>query len=144
MLIREVRTSRNPTPEENKRLFRFLDALGVETSYGDPQFPLPNMKLESEQEFWNWRSCWGFTVEAYAGSQKIDGAWCTVLIFFVDTMQLTNGGFAVAVERSHAGSVKYYSWRACDHSFVSKNIGRCLTSYTCEHCGESYEIDSSD
>ena len=32
----------------------------------------------------------------------------------------------------------------CTHSYKSKTVGNCLTKYTCEHCGDSYEIDSSD
>ena len=32
----------------------------------------------------------------------------------------------------------------CYHSYTSKTVGRCLTEYTCQHCDESYQIDSSD
>jgi hypothetical protein len=32
----------------------------------------------------------------------------------------------------------------CTHSYSSKNVGRCLTQYTCVHCSESYQIDSGD
>ena len=32
----------------------------------------------------------------------------------------------------------------CTHKYVSKNAGRCLTAYTCEHCGDRYVIDSGD
>ena len=30
------------------------------------------------------------------------------------------------------------------HKLTQKNIGRCLTEYTCPICGYSYEVDSSD
>lgn len=33
---------------------------------------------------------------------------------------------------------------ACEHSYTSKTVGRCLTEYTCTHCGDRYQIDSSD
>lgn len=33
---------------------------------------------------------------------------------------------------------------ACRHSYVGENVGRCLTKYTCQHCGDSYKIDSGD
>ena len=32
----------------------------------------------------------------------------------------------------------------CTHSYKSATVGRCLTEYTCEHCGDRYQIDSSD
>lgn len=32
----------------------------------------------------------------------------------------------------------------CTHKYTSKNVGRCLTEYTCEHCGDRYQIDSGD
>lgn len=32
----------------------------------------------------------------------------------------------------------------CTHSYKSKTVGRCLTEYTCEHCGDRYQIDSGD
>lgn len=32
----------------------------------------------------------------------------------------------------------------CVHTYVGANIGRCLTRHTCTHCGDTYDIDSSD
>jgi len=32
----------------------------------------------------------------------------------------------------------------CRHSYTSQTVGRCLTEYTCEHCGDRYQIDSGD
>jgi len=32
----------------------------------------------------------------------------------------------------------------CVHKYTSRTIGRCLTEYRCENCGDRYEIDSSD
>ena len=32
----------------------------------------------------------------------------------------------------------------CTHSYYSVHVGRCLTRYTCEHCGDSHVIDSGD
>lgn len=32
----------------------------------------------------------------------------------------------------------------CKHEYTSSNAGRCLTNYTCEHCGDRYQIDSGD
>ena len=32
----------------------------------------------------------------------------------------------------------------CRHSYRSATVGRCLTQYTCDHCGDTYQIDSGD
>lgn len=32
----------------------------------------------------------------------------------------------------------------CEHHYTSQVIGRCLTEYTCGHCGDKYQIDSGD
>ena len=32
----------------------------------------------------------------------------------------------------------------CKHKYSAKTVGRCLTEYTCEHCGDRYQIDSGD
>lgn len=32
----------------------------------------------------------------------------------------------------------------CIHEYTEKNIGRCLHQHTCTHCGDVYDIDSSD
>ena len=33
---------------------------------------------------------------------------------------------------------------ACLHEYTGKNIGRCLTAYSCRHCAEGFTIDSGD
>jgi len=32
----------------------------------------------------------------------------------------------------------------CKHIYTSKNVGRCLTEYVCQHCNDRYQIDSGD
>jgi hypothetical protein len=32
----------------------------------------------------------------------------------------------------------------CEHKYVGHNAGRCYTVYTCEHCGDTFSIDSGD
>ena len=32
----------------------------------------------------------------------------------------------------------------CKHEYTSRDTGRCYTIYTCIHCGDRYDIDSSD
>jgi hypothetical protein len=32
----------------------------------------------------------------------------------------------------------------CTHSYRGETVGRCLTDYTCIHCGERHQIDSGD
>jgi hypothetical protein len=37
-----------------------------------------------------------------------------------------------------------YSGQPCVHDYTGENVGRCLTEYTCKHCGDRYKIDSGD
>ena len=37
-----------------------------------------------------------------------------------------------------------YSGQPCVHDYSGENVGRCLTEYTCKHCGDRYKIDSGD
>lgn len=37
-----------------------------------------------------------------------------------------------------------YSGQPCKHEYTGQNVGRCLTEYTCKHCGDRYQIDSGD
>ena len=32
----------------------------------------------------------------------------------------------------------------CTHSYTGRSGGRCYTIYTCQHCPDSYSIDSGD
>ena len=34
--------------------------------------------------------------------------------------------------------------KPCTHSYKGERIGRCLMSYTCEHCGDHFDVDSGD
>lgn len=120
-------------------------ALGLKSRFAEPAWPLPNMKRVEEKDFWNHAASWSWSAEGYGGHFKIGDEWATVRIFYAGHSRLIDGGYAVAVFRGYQEErVEYYEWRACDHVFASKNVGRCLNRYTCEKCGKSYEIDSSD
>lgn len=49
---------------------------------------------------------------------------------------------------SMAASGKTYARRdtgePCRHEYVGQNAGRCYTIFTCKHCPDQYDIDSSD
>lgn len=32
----------------------------------------------------------------------------------------------------------------CTHKYTGRNVGRCLTEYICDNCGDRYQIDSGD
>ena len=34
--------------------------------------------------------------------------------------------------------------KPCVHKYESRTVGRCLNEYTCIHCNDRYQIDSSD
>ena len=61
-----------------------------------------------------------------------------------DTVKCTNCGGQYMYGRP-SGKVRANKDGApCTHSYTSKTVGRCLTQYTCTHCGDSYQIDSGD
>ena len=61
-----------------------------------------------------------------------------------DTLGCTNCG-GQYMNMSATGEVRLRNdGTPCKHSYTSKTVGRCLTEYTCEHCGDRYQIDSGD
>jgi hypothetical protein len=59
-----------------------------------------------------------------------------------DTFECTNCGGQYMYGRP-TGEVNIdKNGNACVHSYKSNKIGRCLTEYICEHCGDKYHIDS--
>lgn len=40
--------------------------------------------------------------------------------------------------------VRYYSFAKCEHEYEERSKGNCLHQLTCNKCGFSYEVDSSD
>jgi len=61
-----------------------------------------------------------------------------------DTFPCTNCG-AQYMFSSPTGQVRLREdGTPCKHEYSSKTVGRCLTEYTCAHCGDRYQIDSGD
>ena len=61
-----------------------------------------------------------------------------------DTLPCNNCGGQTMYGRPTGQSVLRDDGTPCTHEYVSRNAGRCLTDYTCKHCGHSYQIDSGD
>ena len=61
-----------------------------------------------------------------------------------DTLRCNNCG-GQYMESTPAGVVNLRpDGTSCMHEYTSKNVGRCLTQYTCKHCDDTYRIDSGD
>jgi hypothetical protein len=61
-----------------------------------------------------------------------------------DTFKCTNCGGQYMYGRS-TGQVRLNKEGVpCTHQYQSQTIGRCLTQYTCLHCGDRHDIDSGD
>ncbi len=61
-----------------------------------------------------------------------------------DTLPCTNCGGQYMMGRP-TGQVRLREdGTPCTHSYTSKTVGRCLTEYTCKHCGDRHQIDSGD
>ena len=124
---------------------KFRAALGLDHEFGNPAWPLPNLELSSEKEFWGWRASQGFKAEAWCGHYTVFGEPATLLIYWLDNSFYANGGFAVAViyRGTVADEARYFSWRTCVHDFNHQRTGNCQYKYTCTKCGVSYDVDSS-
>lgn len=61
-----------------------------------------------------------------------------------DTLACTNCGAQYMFGRSTGEVRARPDGTPCTHSYESKTVGRCLTEYTCKHCGDRYQIDSGD
>ena len=61
-----------------------------------------------------------------------------------DTVDCDNCGSQYMYGRSTGQVALNADGVPCTHSYTAQNAGRCLTSYTCQHCGDRYQIDSGD
>lgn len=61
-----------------------------------------------------------------------------------DTLRCTNCGGQYMFGNPSGKVRANRDGEPCTHSYESKTVGRCLTEYTCRHCGDRYQIDSGD
>lgn len=119
----------------------FVTAMGAETTDKVP-WPLPNATKTTEEDFWHWMSLFGPKAMAFAGNMATDG-WATVTVWYVDVLDLANGGFAVA-HFPHQNRVEYWKWSACAHRWTERVLGGGRYRYSCAKCGGTFDADSSD
>jgi hypothetical protein len=51
----------------------------------------------------------------------------------------------VAIEHDYwKGTLKFFKFTLCEHDYKETNLGRCFNRLTCQKCGFSQDIDSSD
>ena len=61
-----------------------------------------------------------------------------------DTLACDNCGAQYMYGKS-TGQVRLNKYVVpCTHSYKGELVGRCLTQYVCEHCGDRHQIDSGD
>ena len=61
-----------------------------------------------------------------------------------DTLPCTNCGGQTMFGRPTGKVPLRDDGTPCVHKYSSRNVGRCLTEYTCQFCGSRHEIDSGD
>src|SRR3546814_2220350 len=121
------------TATVEKYKLELVKALGLEDHHSDPAWPLPNMQPSDETKFWGWRSSYSFNAEAWCGQKRVGDEWATIIVYYLGHSQFIDGGFAVAVFRSYGKErVEYFTWKACDNAFKSKNIGKRSEEHTYE------------
>lgn len=141
-----VNTIYSEASARDKAKAAFLKALGINQSWEEPAWPLPNLQESTEAAFWSWRTSYSFNAEAWTSQRRYEGQWGHLLIYWLNQGHLMDGGFAVLVLRNDypaSATIRYFEWRACPHDFKSKTIGNCLTRYACAKCGVFYDVDSS-
>jgi hypothetical protein len=117
--------------------------------YGDSSHLPPNFKEITAAEFaaskffiyspdfWEYRQINGHNDPE--GAKKFTGD--LRLAYFYD-------GTGIAFTNHYHGGgyvPRYFSFAVCEHKRKTcQNVGNCLNTYTCEDCGYSETIDSSD
>ena len=61
-----------------------------------------------------------------------------------DTLQCMNCGGQRMFGRATGRVRLREDGTPCKHEYLGRNAGRCYTIYTCQHCGDKYDIDSGD
>lgn len=108
----------------------------------------PSMKELTPGE-WAWgNSSYSPSAELYIGDVQMDGErWTLKASAYHGGYHNHGGGFVVAFKYGYPAEhlkARFFSWASCDHTYSSKNIGRCLNRYTCTQCQHFYDVDSSD
>lgn len=124
------------------------DARAHAAKYGDCSHLPPNFKEITASEFasskffiyspafWEYRQINGHNApedaKKFAGDLK--------LAYFYD-----GTGVAFASHYTGGYAPRYFSFAVCEHKTkTERNVGVCLTEYTCSACGYVETIDSSD
>jgi hypothetical protein len=61
-----------------------------------------------------------------------------------DTLACQNCGGQYMWGRPSGKVSMDFGGQPCVHEYDGKNVGRCLTEYTCKFCGDRHQIDSGD
>lgn len=59
-------------------------------------------------------------------------------------VRLNCGGQTMSMRSTGLVRVNPETGNGCIHSYRGSSGGRCWTTYTCVHCNDRYDIDSSD
>lgn len=87
--------------------------------------------------------CNGSTRKPY----NLDPSWKRVIAGYdaeTDSLPCSNCGSQYMFSRSTGLVNLNREGVPCTHVYKGQNAGRCLTEYTCIHCGDRYQIDSGD
>jgi len=119
-------------------------------------FP-PNMREISPSEFWHWFGLYTpaateFRQPIMPGNEdNLYGEFWGDLTLLYSTHAMTEGyAFTTSWDytQPHGGPndfwPRFFKFGLCIHRYQGMVIGNCLTKYTCQKCGQTYTIDSSD
>lgn len=106
----------------------------------------PNYERITEDQFWQQFSggeSWerqGKWVTLVKKGHRLDHKHLTLFVFH----DQTGVGFVERTENAHAAKPKvFFKTYACAHVYKERNVGKCLTEYSCIKCPYGYTQDSS-
>jgi len=127
---------------DNHNSFEKLKELYPESAFGSTNVAPVNFREITSQEFAKGSNFNYVIATNYNQIRKLNDGTPTNRIPLFVKMSLRSDGTGFGME-TYKGEVLYYAFELCKHDFESKNVGNCLTQYSCKNCKYSHTVDSS-
>lgn len=127
---------------DNHNAFERLKEIYPESTFGSTNVAPVNFREITSQEFAKGSNFNYVIATNYYQIRKLNDGTPTHRIPLFVKMSLRSDGTGFGME-TYKGEVLYYAFELCKHDFELKNVGNCLTQYSCKNCKYSTTVDSS-